>query len=47
MSGAKFEISHKVNRWSTYINGLQLNFDTFKKEVLQACEHVRSMKNSK
>jgi AhpD family alkylhydroperoxidase len=33
--------------WSTYINGLQLNFDTFKKEVLQACEHVRSMKKSK
>jgi len=30
--------------WSTYINGLQLDFEQFKKEVLQACEHVRSMK---
>ncbi len=28
--------------WSAYINGLQLDFDTFKAEVLQACEHVRS-----
>ena len=28
--------------WSTYISGLQLNFDQFKAEVLQACEHVRS-----
>jgi len=30
--------------WSTYLNGLQVDFDTFRKEVLQACEHVRSMK---
>lgn len=29
--------------WSTYVNGLQLDFDRFKTEVLQACEHVRSM----
>ena len=29
--------------WSTYINGLQLNYDQFKAEVLQACEHVRSL----
>ena len=29
--------------WSTYINGLQLDYDEFKDEVLQACEHVRSM----
>ncbi len=29
--------------WSTYINGLQLDYDQFKAEVLQACEHVRSM----
>jgi AhpD family alkylhydroperoxidase len=28
--------------WSAYINGLQLDFDQFKDEVLQACEHVRS-----
>jgi AhpD family alkylhydroperoxidase len=30
--------------WSTYINGLQLDYEQFKKEVLQAGEHVRSMK---
>ncbi|HWR82913.1 MAG TPA: carboxymuconolactone decarboxylase family protein [Candidatus Deferrimicrobium sp.] len=28
--------------WSTYINGLQLDFEQFKEEVLAACEHVRS-----
>jgi len=28
--------------WSTYVNGLQLDFDQFKDEILQACEHVRS-----
>ncbi len=28
--------------WSTYINGLQLDFETFKDEVLRACEHIRS-----
>jgi alkylhydroperoxidase/carboxymuconolactone decarboxylase family protein YurZ len=28
--------------WSAYINGLQLDYDQFKKEVLAACEHVRS-----
>jgi len=28
--------------WSTYVNGLQLDFDQFKDEMLQACEHVRS-----
>ncbi len=27
--------------WSTYINGLQIDYDTFRDEVLQACEHVR------
>jgi AhpD family alkylhydroperoxidase len=32
--------------WSTYINGLQLDFEEFKKEVLKACEHARSMKKS-
>jgi AhpD family alkylhydroperoxidase len=29
--------------WSTYINGLQVDFETFKDEVNRACEHVRSM----
>jgi AhpD family alkylhydroperoxidase len=28
--------------WSAYVNGLQLDFDQFKEEILQACEHVRS-----
>ena len=29
--------------WSTYINGLQIVYETFKDEVSRACEHVRSM----
>jgi AhpD family alkylhydroperoxidase len=33
--------------WSTYINGLQLDFEEFKSEILQACEHVRSMQTAK
>jgi AhpD family alkylhydroperoxidase len=28
--------------WSAYVNGLQLDFEQFKDEILQACEHVRS-----
>lgn len=28
--------------WSAYLNGLQFDYDQFKREVLQACEHVRS-----
>ncbi len=28
--------------WSTYVNGLQLDFEQFKEEILQACDHVRS-----
>lgn len=27
--------------WSAYINGLQYDFEQFKGEVLQACDHVR------
>ena len=27
--------------WSTYINGLQIDFETFRKEVKSACEYVR------
>ena len=27
--------------WSTYINGMQINYDKFHKEVLAACDHVR------
>jgi AhpD family alkylhydroperoxidase len=29
--------------WSTYINGLQLNFEEFKAEIDMACEHVRAI----
>lgn len=29
--------------WSTYINGLQTDFDQFRKEVDKACDYVRSM----
>ena len=29
--------------WSTYVNGLQIDFETFKDEVNRACEHVRSI----
>ena len=28
--------------WSTYINGLGYDFDTFREEVQQACAHVRA-----
>jgi AhpD family alkylhydroperoxidase len=28
--------------WSAYINGLQIDYETFCSEVRQACEHVRS-----
>jgi AhpD family alkylhydroperoxidase len=27
--------------WSTYVNGLQIDYEQFKNEVMQACEHVR------
>jgi AhpD family alkylhydroperoxidase len=33
--------------WSTYINGLQIDYETFKDEVRRACEHVRSMEAGK
>ena len=29
--------------WSTYLNGMQMDLEQFKQEVLQACEHVRAM----
>lgn len=28
--------------WSTYINGLQVDLDQFKKEIDQACAHVKA-----
>ena len=33
--------------WSTYINGLQIDYETFKDEVSRACEHVRSIEAGK
>jgi AhpD family alkylhydroperoxidase len=30
--------------WSAYVNGLQIDYDQFKKEVGQMCDHVRSQK---
>ena len=33
--------------WSTYINGLQIDYDQFRNEVLQACEHVRALQAGK
>lgn len=27
--------------WSAYLNGMQVDFDLFRREILQACEHVR------
>ena len=32
--------------WSTYISGLQLDFDEFKNEVRQACDHVRRQQST-
>jgi AhpD family alkylhydroperoxidase len=28
--------------WSTYINGLQIDYEQFKDEVLKVCDHARS-----
>lgn len=33
--------------WSTYLNGLQTDYDQFKKEVHQACEYVRGKARQK
>ena len=31
-----------VAGWSTYVNGLQLDYEQFRDEVLRICEHVHS-----
>ena len=31
-----------VAGWSTYVNGLQLDFEQFKDEILRVCEHVHA-----
>ncbi len=33
--------------WSSYISGLQLDFEKFKKEVRQACENVKKKRPQK
>jgi AhpD family alkylhydroperoxidase len=33
--------------WSTYVNGLQLDYDEFKQEIDQACEFVRAKQTRK
>lgn len=33
--------------WSAYVNGLQMDYDQFRDEILQACEHVRSTQGKK
>ena len=31
----------QTSGWSSYLNGLQIDFEEFKKEIVAACEHVR------
>jgi AhpD family alkylhydroperoxidase len=33
--------------WSTYLNGMQVDYDQFKKEVQEACAHVKGKMQSK
>lgn len=33
--------------WSTYINGLQIDFDAFKEEIRSSCEYVRKKEGVK
>ena len=33
--------------WSAYINGMQADFEQFKRDVLTACDHVRSQQSGK
>lgn len=33
--------------WSAYLNGLQMDYDQFKREVLAACEHVRRQQKTR
>jgi len=32
--------------WSTYINGIQLDYDQFQEEIRRACEHVRALQEA-
>lgn len=33
--------------WSTYVNGLQVDFEAFQQDVLEVCEHVRKTQGSR
>ena len=33
--------------WSTYVNGMQVDFEQFKSDVRETCKHIRSMKIDK
>lgn len=47
-TGAEIEDALHVAKasagWSAYINGQQLDYDRFKEQVLQICEHVRKQR---
>jgi len=34
-------IAKDTSAWSTYVHGIQIDFDQFKKEIDLACEHIR------
>lgn len=40
-------LASSVSSWSTYVQGLDYDYDTFKKEVRQAVEHVRRMQQKR
>ena len=33
--------------WSTYINGMQIDFEQFKTEIDMACDHIRKLQAAK
>ena len=39
-------LAKQVGGWSTYINGMQLNYEEFKQEIDRAIEHVKSTMNA-
>jgi len=41
------EYAKNTAGWSAYVNGLQLNYETFKDEVRRACDYVRAKQAKK
>ena len=39
-------VAKQVGGWSTYINGMQLDYEEFKQEIDRAVEHVKSAMNA-